>query len=444
MTSTTPPPSNPTASPGPSATARPDASPSPIPEPMRSVEAQLDLVLAAVRRLDTELVTIDEALGRTLAEPLTATVPIPVFDNSAMDGFAVRRDDLHGQGPWTLRVTADVPAGSAEDPALGQGEAARIMTGAPMPSTADAVVQVEHTAEGFDAEVGGTVTVTRAPKPAAHIRRIGEDAPIGAELLPSGVELGPLQLSALAAAGRAKVRVARRPRVLVVSTGTELVPPGAPLARGEIPESNSFVLAGLAATAGAEVIRRTSVPDDPAVLVAELSRAFGEGVDAVLMSGGVSEGAYEPVKQALSAAGGTGAMAFAKVAMQPGKPQGFGVTAGGVLLFGFPGNPVSVAVSFECFARPALLAMQGRASLERPRITLPAAVDWRPPVGRRQYLPATIDRTDPGRWTVRPAHRGGSGSHMAGGLARAEAIAVVPAEVEAVRAGDPIDVMLVS
>ncbi|MGA7146910.1 MAG: molybdopterin molybdotransferase MoeA, partial [Microbacterium sp.] len=249
--------------------------------------------------------------------------------------------------------------------------------------------------------------------------------------------LGSWQLAAAAAAGVAQVTVSRLPRVAVVSTGSELVAPGTPLERGQIPESNSELLVGLVADSGSEVVLRVSVPDSgdgprEAIAAAELL-----GADVVVFSGGVSAGAYEVVKNTLG-----DAMAFTKVRMQPGKPQGFGRTPAGTLLFGLPGNPVSAAVSFEVFVRPALLRMQGRTSLERPLIALPAAVGWRTPPGRTQYLPVVVDRSDPAGWVVLPATRGGS--HLAGGLGRAEAYAVVPAEVEVVDAGDLVDVMLIS
>lgn len=415
---------------------------------MRTVEEQLADVLGAVRRLPGEDVPIADSLGRTIAVGVLATVPIPVFDNSAMDGYAVRFADAataSAATPVDLRIVGDVAAGAADDPAIGPGETVRIMTGAPMPSDADAVVPVEDTLEGFAAEIGSTVRVLQAPRPAAHLRRAGADAVVGDEVVAAGALVTPLQLSALAAASVPTVAVARRPRVAIISTGSELQPAGAVLRRGQIPESNSLVLLGLVADAGAETVLRERVSDDPADLVDAIARAFDLAADVVIMSGGVSEGAYEPVKQALSGRGAHGAaMTFDKVAMQPGKPQGFGVSDAGALLFGFPGNPVSVAVSFECFARPALLAMQGRTDPARHRITLTAATDWRTPPGRRQYLPAAIDRSDPACWTVRPATGGGSGSHLAGGLALAEAYAVVPAGVDGVRAGDPIDVMLLS
>ena len=387
-------------------------------------------------------VPVSAALGRTLREPLRARVDIPVFDNSAMDGFAVRFDDVADAAPdrpVRLQVVADLPAGTALDPPLAAGEAARIMTGSPVPTAADAIVPFEDTVGGL-ADSLGEIAVERAPwARGAHVRRQGEDARTGDVLLPAGVALGPLQLGAAAAAGVAEVVVSRRPRVVVVSTGSELVPPGEPLERGQIPESNSELLAGLVAEAGCEVVLRLSVPDEGDGPADAVAAASALGADVVIFSGGVSAGAYEPVKNSLA-----GVMEFTKVAMQPGKPQGFGVTDEGMLLFGLPGNPVSAAVSFEVFVRPALLAIQGRTALDRPILRLTAAQGWRTPPGRRQYLAAAIDRTDPARWTVRPATAGGSGSHLAGGLARAEAYAIVPAEAEAVAAGDQVDVMLIS
>jgi molybdopterin molybdotransferase len=372
-----------------------------------------------------------------------AAVDIPVFDNSAMDGFAVRFDDVRdaaSAAPVTLRVVADLPAGTDADPGLGEGEAARIMTGSAVPTDADTIVPFEDTAGGL-ADSLGTISVMAAPRTlGAHLRRAGEDAGSGDEVLPAGALLGPLQLAAAAAGGVAEVVVTRRPRVAVISTGSELVEPGAALRRGQIPESNSFLLAALAVEAGGDVVRRASVADEGGGLEELLGDVTDPGsparADVVIFSGGVSAGAYEVVKTTLS-----GRMAFTKVAMQPGKPQGFGREASGTLLFGLPGNPVSAAVSFEVFVRPALLRLQGR-SLERPVIRLRAGAGWRTPPGRRQYLPVTIDRADPAGWLAVPATSGGS--HLAGGLGRAEAYAVVPAETDAVAAGDPVDVMLIS
>lgn len=411
---------------------------------LRTVEEHLADVLAAAALLPAERVALAAAHGRTLREPVRAAVDIPVFDNSAMDGFAVRFADVTDAAPTapaTLAVVADLPAGTDADPALGPGEAARIMTGSPVPTDADAIVPFEDTAGGLEHSLG-SISVLRAPHGrGAHLRRAGGDVRAGDEVLAAGVVLGALQVAAVAASGTAEVAVSRRPRVAVISTGSELVEPGSPLRRGQIPESNSVLLAALAVDAGAEVVRRASVRDAPGELDALLTevtdRRSARCADVVVFSGGVSAGAYEVVKTALA-----GTMRFSTVAMQPGKPQGFGRLPGGTLLFGLPGNPVSAAVSFEVFVRPALWRMQGRTVLDRPVIALPAAAGWRTPPGRRQYLPVTVDRSDPRSWAAVPATSGGS--HLAGGLGRSEAYAVVPAGVGAVAAGDPVDVMLIS
>jgi len=409
---------------------------------LREVETHLALILSRVRPLEAITAPVRASLGRTLREPLRARVDIPVFDNSAMDGFAVRYADVADAAPdrpVRLRVVADLPAGTALDPDLAHGEAARIMTGAPVPTSADAIVPFEDTAGGLPDSLG-EIVVERAPKAhGAHVRRRGEDARAGAELLPAGFVLGPLQLAAAAAAGIADVVVSPSPRVAVVSTGSELVQTGAPLRRGQIPESNGELLAALVTEASAEVVLRRTVPDDGDGPLRAVAEASALGADVTIFTGGISAGAYEPVKRTLA-----GSMEFTAVRMQPGKPQGFGATGDGMLLFGLPGNPVSAAVSFEAFVRPALLALQGRTSLDRPLIRLAAKVGWRTPPGRRQYLPAVIDRSDPGRWTVAPATAGGSGSHLAGGLARAEAYAVIAADVEAVAPDDLVDVMLIA
>ena len=408
---------------------------------LRTVEDQRARVLARVAPLEAVDLPLAEAAGRTLAAPVRAGVDIPVFDNSAMDGFAVRHADVvdASAAPVSLRVVADLPAGTDADPPLGPGEAARIMTGAPVPAAADAIVPFEDTAGGLEDSLG-TIRVLRAPTAAgAHIRRRGEDALAGAELLLAGVPLGALQLAAAAAAGVSEVTVTRAPRVAVVSTGSELMPPGSTLRRGQIPESNSELLAGLVAEAGGELVLRATVADDGDGPPRAVADAHAAGADVVVFTGGVSAGAYEPVKKTLGAW-----MEFARVAMQPGKPQGFGVSDHGILLFGLPGNPVSAAVSFEAFVRPALLALQRRTEIDRPVILLPASVPWSSPTGRRQYLPVAVDRSDPARWTARPATHGGSASHCAGGLARAEAFAIVPAEVDSVDAGDLVAVMLMA
>ena len=401
-----------------------------------TVEEHRARVLDAVTPLPVETVRLAEAAGRTLAAPVRAAHDLPGFDNSSMDGFAVRLADVEGADadhPVALRVVADLPAGSSDDPSFGAGEAVRIMTGAPVPTHADAIVPFEDTAGGL-ADSLGTVEVRRAPAASgAFIRRRGGDTRAGDVVLTPGERLGPFALAAAAAAGVADVEVRRRPRVAVVSTGSELVPPGVAPGRGQTPDSNSTLLAALVADADADVTVVSSLRDDADAIHALLAHAAD--VDVIVFSGGVSAGAYEPVRQALSER-----ISFVKVAMQPGKPQAFGALDDGRLVFGLPGNPVSVAVSFEVFVRPALLALQGRAVIDRRIARLTASEDWTTPPGRRQYLPAAIDLV---AGTVRPATAGGSGSHLAASLARAEAFAVVSADVSTVSAGDPLDVMLI-
>lgn len=402
---------------------------------LRTVEEQRARVLEAVTVLPVETVGLVEAAGRTLAADVRARHDLPGDDNSSMDGFAVRFADVEGADtgtPVVLRVVADLPAGSADDPAFGPGEAVRIMTGAPIPTGADAVVPFEDTAGGL-ADSLGLIEVRRAPAAAgAFIRRRGGDVRAGEVVLTAGERLGPFARAAAAAAGVDRVEVRRRPRVAVVSTGSELVPPGVAPGRGQTPDSNATLLASLVADADADVVLVAHVTDEAGAIDDVLAHAAE--VDVVVFSGGVSAGAYEPVRQALS-----DRIAFEKVAMQPGKPQAFGRLDDGRLVFGLPGNPVSVAVSFEVFVRPALLRLQGRAVIDRRRARLTASETWTTPPGRRQYLPAVVDLV---AGTVRPATPGGSGSHLAASLARAEAFAIVPAEVASVAVGDPVDVML--
>ncbi|MFI7425226.1 gephyrin-like molybdotransferase Glp [Nonomuraea sp. NPDC049684] len=389
---------------------------------MRSVDAHLAEILATVRPLAPLELELERALGTTLAEDVSSPVPLPPFDNSAMDGYAVRAEDV----PGTLPVIDDVAAGSDELRAVGPGHAVRIMTGAPMPAGADSVVPVEWTD-------GGTVSVriNRDVPVGNAIRRAGEDVQAGEVVLKAGTVIGPAQLGIIAGVGRRRVWVRPQPRVVVISTGAELVEPGAPLGRGQIWDSNSFALTAAVRQAGAEGFRAGSVGDDPAVLLDQLDTHLVRA-DAIITSGGVSMGAYEPVKEALSP---LGTVRFEKVAMQPGMPQGFGVLGDDrVPIFALPGNPVSSFVSFMLFVRPALDKMRGLPTETAP-VTAYVTAALRSPSGRRSYLRGVLSSDG----TVAPVH--GQGSHQLAALASANALIVVPEDVTEVPGGSEVEVI---
>ena len=405
------------------------------------VGEHLERVLRVTPLLEAERVPLDEAMGRRLAEDVLSTAGVPPWDNSAMDGYALRHEDLAGGGPVTLAVVADVPAGSTADPRIGTGQAVRIMTGATLPSDADTVVRLEDT-DRTD-PLGAlpiTVTVLVAPRLGMHVRLAGEDRKVGDLIATRGSRLTPTVLSGLASGGHRSVLVVRPPRVAVITTGSELVPPGSALRRGHIPDSNGVLAAGLVQDAGSRVVSRRHVGDDPAAL----ARALAEvgGCDAVVVTGGVSAGAFDPVRRLFARSDD---VAFSSVAMQPGKPQAFGRLPGGALLFGLPGNPVSAWVSFHAFVRPALLTMQGAPAraVHPPPWPVPAAVGWDTPAGRTQYIPVALS-AGPDGWTVRPLSSGGSASHLVASLAGADGYAVVPAGGGPVRPGNSVAVHVTS
>jgi len=402
----------------------------------RSVAEHLSAVLGTVTRLPAVSVDLDRARGLVLAEDVRARTAIPPFDNSAMDGYAVRRDDLlqaSETAPVTLPVVADLAAGTAWNPVVAAGTAARIMTGAPVPDGADAVVPIEHTDQGTR-----VVSISRTPREEAHIRRAGQDAAAGDTVLHAGVVMGPTRLAAAASAGHPLVLAHPSPRVAVISTGSELVVPGSATLRGQIPDSNSFLLAAAVASAGGLPVRIGAVPDDPDTLRELLAAQVG-AVDAIVLSGGVSVGAYDVVKAVLAP---LGTVAFVPIRMQPGKPQGFGRWPDGPVIFALPGNPVSAFVSFEAFVRPALRRMLGHADLHRPTMTATVVGGWLSPMNRAQYMPVTVDGSGGGGVTVRRATSGGAGSHLVAGLGRADGLAIVPEGIARVADGDTVTVML--
>ncbi|HVV20284.1 MAG TPA: gephyrin-like molybdotransferase Glp, partial [Pseudonocardiaceae bacterium] len=316
-----------------------------------SVEQHRALVAELVGRSPVVDLPVPDCLGLVLARDLTAAISLPPFDNSAMDGYAVRAADLAGadrDAPVVLPVAQDIPAGRTDVVPLEPGTAHRIMTGAPVPPGADAVVQVELTDAGTR-----TVALYAEVAPGTHLRLAGEDVAAGNVVLAADTPLGPVQLGLAAAVGSQSLPVYRRPRVLVLSTGSELVAPGEPLLPGQIYESNGIMLSAAVRAVGGEAELLRFVPDDVESFHAALADRLS-GADLLITSGGVSAGAYEVVKDALTGQGVT----FYKVAMQPGGPQGAGRYRG-VPVVTLPGNPVSAAISFEIFVRPALLAAGG-------------------------------------------------------------------------------------
>ena len=371
-----------------------------------------------------ETVAVTEAIGRTLAAPVTARISVPAFDNSAMDGYALRFADA-AAGP--LLVIGEVPAGSPDDPALGPGECVRIMTGAPLPTSADTVVPIEHT-DG-DREVV-TLTVLPAAR-GQHVRRRGDDLAAGDELLAAGTRVTPAALAAIAGAGRGRVSVRRAPVVAVAATGDELVGPDAVLGRGQIVESNSLQLKASLERDGARVRRLPVIADRLDAFAAALDAV--DGVDLIVLSGGVSVGDFDVVRDGLTE---LGEGRFVHVRMQPGKPQGYGRWRGHTPVIALPGNPLSTALSYEVFVAPVIAALLGR---DAPRgATGVAEAGWRSPAGRRQFVPVAAATDGNGALRVRPTHRRGSASHMITSLLGATHLAVVPEDVTEVAPGDAL------
>lgn len=375
-----------------------------------------------------ERVTLSEARGRVLAADIRAVMDIPHWDNSAMDGFAVNAASTQ-DAPVRLSITGEIGAGDAAAAPLEPTMATGIMTGAPVPLGADAVIPVE------DAHVVDGQLVVRQPIAVGrHVRRRGEDVRADDVVVRAGRLLDAVDLAAAVAAGHAEAEVYRRPRVAVIATGAELVPPGTRLGPGQIYDSNSVLLAGLIVEAGGEVLMTARCGDDSRGFVTVLEAALE--ADLVVTSGGVSMGTRDVVKEVLAGPG----MEFTTVAMQPGKPQACGVVDGTPIVC-LPGNPVSVFVSFHVFVAPLMRRMAGR-NVDVPTLTGVVAQGWSPRPGRTQVMPVCWSARHAGRIEgVRPAHEGGSASHHVSSLARAHGLAVVPEDVVSVVPGDILTIM---
>jgi molybdopterin molybdotransferase len=442
-----------------------------------SVSEHLDSILGQLAPLEPIELQLLDAQGCVLVEDVTVPVALPPFANSSMDGYAVRVTDTEAateEHPAVLEVIGDVAAGSGELPTVGPGQAARIMTGAPLPPGAEGVAPVEWTDGGTGggpattmaahssdpAGAGGEVRVHRPVREGEFVRARGSDVAAGELALAAGTILGPAQIGLLAAVGRGTVKVRPRPRVVVVSTGSELVQPGEELGPGQIHDSNSFALTAAARAAGAIAYRVAAVADEVETLRATIEDQLIRA-DIIVTSGGVSVGAYDVVKEALSSIAdgsehavngaddgdlGKGDIAtpggyvdFRKLAMQPGKPQGFGrIGPDRTPLLALPGNPVSAYVSFELFVRPAIRTLMGAGAVHREvvRAVCATAIE-RSPEGKRQFLRGHYDRA---AGTVTPV--GGSGSHLVRALAHADALIVVPEADTSVAAGAEVEVVV--
>lgn len=399
-----------------------------VDRPAIPVAEHLDRILATVQPLAPYRQPLLECLGLPAAEDVRAPMPLPGFDNSAMDGYAVSfRDvaDARADRPIHLPVLGTIGAGPAAPGEVAPGTALKIMTGAPVPAGCTAVVPYEWTDRGSQ-----EVLISRAPLEGQHIRRAGEDVQAGETLLSAGTIVTPRHVGLLAAVGQARLTVRPRPRVVVISTGSELREPGHELEPGTLYDSNSFMLAAAARAAGALAFRVGLVADDEERFTAALSDQLSRA-DVVVTSGGVSQGDFDIVKSALAK---LGTVWFGDVAMQPGKPQGFG-TLGDAYVFNLPGNPVSAYISFQAFVLPALRRLQGRTRVERPLVPARATHPITSAPGKQQFVRATYDAG-----LATPV--GGHGSHLLGDLAAANALLVVPPEVHQVEPGDTVHVML--
>jgi molybdopterin molybdotransferase len=401
-----------------------------------SVSEARERILSQFHPVKTETLQLADSYNRVLARDVQATDDLPLFDNSSMDGFAVRAMDVGdatAESPHSLRVVADIPAGSSPSVILAPGEAARIMTGAHMPEGADAVVPVENT--DFDNRDAGSlapevVAIRKAAAVGENVRRRGIDLHAGDTFLLAGRQLKPQDLGLLAMLGNSSVTVYHKPRVALLSSGDELVDPDAPLERGKIRDSNSYTLAALIESAGAQALRLGVARDNYESVHHLFERAVYLRVDLILSSAGVSVGAFDYVKQVIEA---SGKMDFWRVNMRPGKPVAFGEYKG-IPVIGLPGNPVSAFVGFEVFVRPAIQKLGGLTQGSR-QIVWVKCVDKIDSDGRESYLRAEVREEDGSLVARLTGHQGSGNLHS---LVQANALLIIPAGVKCVPAGQEI------
>jgi molybdopterin molybdotransferase len=411
---------------------------------MISVDEALAYILKHFKPLEPETVPLFDALDRVLTQDIVSDINIPPFNNSAMDGYAVRADDVvkaSKEHPITLRVIGEVAAGYTAQRSVEPGTAMRIMTGAPLPPGADAVVRFEETSEGTQAKETrdrAAVQILKAVKRGDNVRNAGEDVRLGEVVLPKGTVVRPAEIGVLASLGKQFVSVHRRPRVAILATGDELVAIDEPITPGKIRNSNEYTNAAAVLKAGGIPIRLGIARDNIADLTAKIRAGLDANADLFLTSAGVSVGDYDIVKDVLNA---EGEMHFWQVRMKPGKPLAFGVLHGkkDVPLLGLPGNPVSAMISFEVFARRAILTMLGKTKFERPTVRAVMTEDIQNDSQRRNFIRVYVERRGEG-YVARSTGEQGSGILMS--VARANGLLVVPENVAYVHAGEMVDIQL--
>jgi molybdopterin molybdotransferase len=415
-------------------------------QPLMSLEAARTQILAGVDALMAEDVPIADALGRVLATNTRSRLTLPPWDNSAMDGFAVRSDDVAAASettPVRLEVTGEVAAGHVPSETVRKGTAVRVLTGGILPDGADAVVPVEDTdAPAGVAALPEAVSVHLSVRPGRHVRRAGSDVSHDQPLLRAGTRLSPAGIAALAATGHAVVPVHRRPRVAVIATGDELAPIGEKLGPASIPDSNSESVSAQASVAGADVIRLGIARDNHASTRALFEQGI-ERADVLVATGGVSVGAHDVVKDVFEE---VGSLDLWRVAIQPGKPLAFGRAArpdgGTCILFGLPGNPVSSFVTFELFVRPVVRRLRGETDLlGRVTVIATLADPVRKSPGRRAFIRVRLELEDGTPERYRASMAGSQGSHVVSALALADGLAVIPEDVSELPAGAQVEVI---
>jgi molybdenum cofactor synthesis domain-containing protein len=398
---------------------------------MIPISNAIGIILQHTSRLDVEAVELSDVLGRVLAEDIVADCDLPPFDRAQMDGYAVRAEDVSAT-PARLLLAGESAAGRGWHHEMKQGEAVRIMTGAPVPAGADAVQQVELTREVDDAKF---VEILQSVDVGRSIVRRAAEIKSGETILRAGEELNAAMIATLASFGYAEVKVGCRPRVAVMATGTELVDVDQKPGRDQIRDSNNYTLTAYATLAGANVERLPLAGDDPEELKRQMSAA-AERSDVLITSGGVSMGVYDFTKAALKELGAE--IFFERVALRPGKPTVFG-RIGETLVFGLPGNPVSVAVTFNLFARTALRSMQGAKHPEMIEETAILSRDLKGSIDRESYLPAILHTDEKGTLMAEPLKWGGSSDFVS--FARATALIDVPAGVKIINAGNRVRIV---